>query len=119
MCIKKQAEEFIEFCEERWGHILITDRYLKISLLYSFNLFSEIKNKDYSKLKEKIKKNLEIETKKYVISYKDGYVKISPKTEKIKPSKSSSLKEENYFLGSKRDLEEIFKYNWKEMFKGN
>src|SRR5574343_1292012 len=107
MCVKRQAEEFVEFCEKVWGSFLKSDGYIKINLLYSIKSLSESKNKDYSKLREKIKKDLKIETKKYEICFSGGYIKISPKIEKIKLSKSSPFKEEDYFLGSIKDLEEF------------
>lgn len=79
MCTKKQAEELVEVCEERWKHILESSGYIKVGLIFSINVVSEKKGKDYSKLREKIKKDRKIETKKYSISYNNGFIKIEKK----------------------------------------
>lgn len=67
-CIKRQAEDFVEFCEEKWPYLLKELGSVDVSLEY-FGILSEIKKRDYSKLRRKIEDELEIETKNHIIHY--------------------------------------------------
>lgn len=70
-CIKRQAEDFVEFCEENWSYLLKELGRIEVNPAY-FEILSKIKNKDYSKLKRKIEDDSRIETKNYTIHYDDN-----------------------------------------------
>lgn len=82
-CIKRQAEELGNFCEQRWW-FLKENGSIEVNLTFCIKMFSERKNKNYSKLKERIEKGPKIETEKYYISYRNGCISVSFKEEPIK-----------------------------------